>query len=242
MINTLNESHLHKALKNYYMIQWEHSKEEQKVGPYIIDVLAEDKTALEIQTGSISRLKEKIAYLIEENYKIIVVYPLVTTKFIKLYDIEGNLKSKRKSPVHKDIYSIFRELTGIAPFLTDKNFSLHVVDVIISEKRCQTEKPVQSKNKNRRFLKNWIKVDKTLEEIQDIRQFNTVSDWLNLLPKQRDKYFSAKDIKLALVNEGIKITQDQVRLMLWVYKKAFLIKEAQKEGRTILYTEYKDKA
>ena len=43
--------------------------------------------------------------------------------------------------------------------------------------------PVQSKNKKRRFKKDWIKTDKSLNKIIQTIQFNNKQDYLKLLPQ-----------------------------------------------------------
>ena len=150
MINTLNESSLHKTLKHYYALQNEGSSTEVPLGPYIADIRTHDGSIIEIQTANLAHLRDKIQYCLNERTRITVVYPLVTTKYIETYSNNGTADSKRKSPLHKNIYSVFKELTSLYSFLQDSLFTLEVVEITMTETRQATDKPVQSSNKRRR--------------------------------------------------------------------------------------------
>lgn len=58
MINTLNETSLHKSLKAIYRIQC-NGKSEVKIGAYIADILCPDGGIIEIQTGTLGKLLKK---------------------------------------------------------------------------------------------------------------------------------------------------------------------------------------
>ncbi len=60
IINTLNETHLHRTLKSIYALGIPGSKMEAPVGDYIADILAPDGSITEIQTGSLSHLSKKL--------------------------------------------------------------------------------------------------------------------------------------------------------------------------------------
>ena len=105
-------------------------------------------------------------YFFEQKRTVTVVYPLVTQKYIQTEDEQGKIIRKRKSPVKKNIYSVFRELTSLCPFLLKRNFYLHVVEVSVTEKRTATKEKVQSANGRRHFLRDWIKTGKNLDSIE----------------------------------------------------------------------------
>lgn len=235
MINTLNETHLHKTLKTIYRLQNEGCKEECPVGTYIADLVTDSGDIIEIQTGNLSHLLEKIKYFLGEKRKITVVYPLVTQKFIETTDFLTGKKTRRKSPKHKGIYDIFRELTGLHEILLKKNFRLEVLDVSITEERSTTENAVQSKNGRRRRLKNWLKTGKRLESIGTTWVFKSRKDYLKLIPKTLPENFTTTDLRLELEKEGTKVKTEQIRLMLWLYIKIGLIEKIEKKGRTNIY-------
>ncbi|MCR5764173.1 MAG: hypothetical protein K6G00_12410 [Treponema sp.] len=235
MINTLNESLLHKKLKSYYSIQNEGSRTEVKHGQYIADILTKDNTIIEIQTANLSRLYDKIQYCIDQEIQIKAVYPLVTTKYIETFSEEGKLISKRKSPQHKNIYSIFKELTSLYKFLQNKFFILEIIEVTMTEIRENTKIPVQSKNKRRRFMKSWIKTGKRLEEIGKSYIFNSKKEYLKLMPEGLKEEFTVKDVLTALKKAGIKAKEQSIRCMIWVYNKSGLLEQCGTIKRCYVY-------
>lgn len=233
MINTFNESSLHRTLKNFYKENNEGSETEVEYGPYIVDIKTKDGNVIEIQTQSLSHLKNKVEYFIGKKKKIRIIFPIVKNKIIETHLLDGSSKAS-KSPVHKSIYSSFNELTSLAPYLLSPYFYLDTVEVSIIEERHETEDKVQSKNGRRRFKKNWIKTGKRIKEIGEIKSYHGKRSWESLLPKKKIENFFRADFHEALKEEGIKLTADNASLMLWVYVKMGLI-EREKQGRKYIY-------
>ena len=96
-INTLAEKRLHRVLKSYY--EADETRHEQKVGSYIADILRENEI-VEIQTGGLYPLKDKIAfYLRETDYRVTVVHPIFVRKWILWVDpVDGSLSPRHRSP------------------------------------------------------------------------------------------------------------------------------------------------
>lgn len=235
VINTLNETHLHKTLKQIYSLQNPESKQEVPVGSYIADILTKQGNIIEIQTGNLSSLKKKCEFYISEKRKITVVYPLVKEKFITTYDVKNLQLRKRKSPIKKNIFSIFKELTGIYQFLLNPKFTLQVVEVIITEERQDSGTPEQSKNKRRRFKKTWNKEDKKLDQILKTYTFKGKEKYLTLLPKNLDEYFTVKDVYAKTKEIDKTVKENDIRLMLWVFLKIGIIEQTGKKGKAFLY-------
>ncbi len=235
MINTLNESHLHKSLKTLYLIENEGSKAEAKAGKYIADVLTKEGNVIEIQTGSLSHLLSKCMFYISEKRKVTVVYPIAVTKTIKTFDQNGHELSSRKSPRKQNLFSIFRELTALCPVLLDKNFTLEVLEVKITEERVKTTEAVQSQNNRRRFPKQWQKKDKRLEEIIKKHIFHGKKSYKSLIPKNLPEPFLFSDFYDGLSHD-VKVKKDDARLMLWVYTHMGLVEYLGKQGRFNTYS------
>ena len=236
MINTLNESKLHKTLKIFYAQKNEGCSIESPVGSYIADILTAQGNIIEIQTASLAHLAPKIRSFLEEKRKITVVHPLVVTKYIETIDSDTGCKKSRKSPQHKSIYSLFRELTALTPYLLHKDFALDVLEVSIAEERHSTNVPVQSENKLRRIKKNWLKDDKRLLSIESTKSFCGPAAYLALLPRSLSSTFTAKELCDALLAEGKKIKRSEANLMLWLYLRLGLIKRGKNKGRAYTYS------
>jgi len=192
--STINESNLHHSLKILYAEIYQGQTEVEKDG-YIYDIVSKNGNVIEIQTRNLSKLFNKIQDTIKNGHNIKLVYPLVITKRIKIYDEDGTLLSNKKSPKKGNIYDIFKEITGLHPILLNPHFSLEIVEIKMTEERRKTSEPVQSKNKKRRYKQNWLKTNKYLDEIINTSIFNTKEAYLKLLPPILREEFTNKDLR-----------------------------------------------
>jgi len=241
MINTLNESSLHRTLKQLYSLEDDFTTEE-KVGQWICDITnANRNQIIEIQTSNVSKLKSKIVGLLSLEKKVKIVHPVIIEKTIETYDLDGKLLYRRKSPKKENIYSIFKQITGLTELLLHESFTLEIIEISEIETRIKLSQPTQVKNKARHHLKNWVKTDKKLKQIYKTHIFKTAKDYLNLLPQyylqtsQND--FTVKQTRELL---NLKNVKTNASLMVWVLKKMDLIEEIYKEKREIHYRISKD--
>lgn len=234
--SVLNESNLHKTLKQIYAYRTEGETEVKSDG-HIFDILTKDNQVIEIQTKNLSKLLPKILDIISKNHKVTLIHPIPLTTTIELRDENEILLSRRKSPKKNSIYNIFRELTGLYPVLLNQNFTLIVTEIKMIELRKKTLEPLQSKNNRRRFRKDWIKTGKKLEEIITEKKFNSKEDYLALLPSNLPQEFCAKDIQNILKKDISlpKNTYTTVHLMLWVFLRMNLINLTETKGKTKYY-------
>ena len=235
MINTLNESKLHKTLKTLYAQKEEPCTTESPVGTYIADILTGRGDIIEIQTTSLANLVPKITYFLEEKRKVTVVHPLVTTKRIETIDSGTGQKRSRKSPKHQSIYSLFQELTKFTPFLLNPSFTLEVLEVSIAEERHTTPEPVQSGNRRRRIKKSWLKTDKRLLSIERSHRFYGVASYTALLPSTLPSPFTVKELTDTLLAQGFKIKRTEANCMLWLYVRLGLVARGTNKGRAYSY-------
>ena len=236
MINTLNESSLHKSLKQLYSLD-EGSTTESEINGKIYDIVDKNGNIIEIQTQNLSKLLKKAGIILESGKKFKIVHPIPVEKMIELYDFAGNLISKRKSPKKGSVYSVFRELTGIHHILLNENFTLEILLIKMTEMRIRTEKAVQTENKRRRFKRNWLKRDKKLDSIIETITFSQKEHYIKLLPEDILPEFSASDLKKALLKRSKfpSSAADNAGIMLWVLSHAGLIKSSDKKARNRLY-------
>ena len=246
MINTLNESQLHKALKTFYAVQFS-AQQEVQVERWICDLVCPDGGIVEIQTRNVSSLKEKIAGLLKLGRSVTIVHPIIKEKIIETCAADGTLVSRRKSPKKESLYSQLKEFTGLKDFLLDKKLTVICPEITIEEKRIVCEKPEQSKNKRRRFKKNWQKDGKALLTIGTSWKLNGKKDWLGLLPraviqgqKRRGEKaavlpFCAATVRDAFIAEQKKEAAPCANLLLWLLRETGLIQRVPREGRAFYY-------
>lgn len=225
MINTYSESRLHKTLKNLYAMD-RNGKTEQPVEGKICDIVADDGSIIEIQTGSLAKLHGKLGLLLP-RYRVTVVYPLVVQKTIETVGKDGSLMSRRKSPKKQGILDIFRELTSIYPYLLHEHFMLEVLEVSVVEHRVKVDSPMQLANRSRRFKRDWYKEDKSLAEIHTTHRFSSAEDYLALLPADLPEEFTVKDLGKALKTRNAS-------LILWVLRKMDLVEAVGKQGKALV--------
>lgn len=159
MINTLNETQLHRTLKEIYRLQNKGSrlevsakelfgeesiqknqketkkfsgntesdkkaaeKSKGKTKGFIFDIVTPEGNVIEIQTGNLSHLLEKIQYVIDHKTKITVVYPLAVTKYIETYEEKPELKQKKLLSLADDAFS-YGEFTGCTSEVAVSSFN-----------------------------------------------------------------------------------------------------------------------
>ncbi len=232
--STLNESKLHNSLKILYQEIYEGQTETEQDG-FIYDIVTKNGNIIEIQTKNLAKLLPKILKTIENGHNIKLIHPVPLTTRIELKDEQGTIISKRKSPKKGSIYSIFRELTGLYPVITNPHFSLEIIEIEMTEERTRTTEPVQSKNGRRRFRRNWIKTGKRLDTIINTTRFSKPEDYLKLLPPLPQP-FCAKDLKQSLdKNPDIPKHTADAHLIVWVLSHAGLLEHSESKGRTKYY-------
>lgn len=233
--STYNESRLHNSLKNLYCEIYEGYTEVEKDG-YVYDIVTKKGNVIEIQTKNLSKLLPKIIDTINFGHNIKLIHPVIITNNIFLMDKDGNKISKRKSPKKGSIYDVFKELTGIYPILLNPHFSLEIVEIEMTEERVRTDDFVQSKNKKRRYKKNWNKINKNLDKIINTKRFNNKDDYIALLPKSLPEEFCAKDLTSALKNEKAPSNAyKNSHLIIWVLNHMELIEETKVKNRNHYY-------
>lgn len=235
-INTYNESSLHRTLKALYSAE-DGSRTEQKRNGLIYDIIDAKGNIIEIQTGNLAKLLPKITAAINAGKEITIVHPVAVEKTILLTDGGGHIISKRKSPKKETAFSLFAELTGIYAALLDKHIRLEVPLVTITEHRIRTEEPVQTPNRRRRFKKNWLKTDKTLDTIIGTKQFYRAEDYLSLLPETLPAEFTVKDVSAALKADKTlpPSAASYAPVAVWVLSHMGLLEKTGIRGKSRVY-------
>ncbi len=234
MINTFNESKLHLKLKNLYALEY-NGKTEVKLddAPWIFDIITEDGNAIEIQTSNLSSLTEKCEYLLESGRKVRIVHTVFEEKVIETYEGNGNLLHRKKSPKKASLFDSLRGMTKLCHVLTNKNCTLEILYVRITEERRKTDGDVQSKNKSRRHLKDWISEGKRLEEILRKERFEKPQDYLSLLPDEiRGTEFRLCDLQREIKKARSARDTKWASLLIWILMKMNLLEVSRTQGRS----------
>lgn len=220
-IGTLGEKYLHALLKKF--CEPNTLCHEVKVGRYTADVCVGTQI-FEVQTRSMTPLKPKLEYYLEEGYKVTVVHPIARQKHIVCCDPEsGELSKPKKSPKKGQFCHALTNLASIKYFLDWENLSVKLLLLDVTEYRNQNGYGKSRKKRSTRL-------DTIPTELVEVVELNSPSDYLKILPPL-PKVFSAKEFAKAC-----KASEFQSRIALGTLRYLEVVKEAGKEGKKILYT------
>lgn len=218
MINTYNESDLHKSLKEYFCPK--NGKTEQPLLGSICDILCDEGQVIEIQTSNLSALRLKLEKFLPEH-KVLIVYPIAVNSYIQVLNEDGSMKHRRKSPKHGSFFQIFKELSGLYHLINNKNLSFKLI--YISCEVIKTDRRLQKRRSHKPGI-----INKRLIKIHGIEDYKTMKAICNKVLKLLPKEFTNQDIK----NLGAKKHSSYTS---WFLKKAGIIKADGKRERFTLY-------
>ena len=215
----MTEYSLHSEIKDWYSILGDEI--ESKVEDFKVDILR-DKLLIEIQTGNFSAVKKKLNKLLLNN-KVRLVYPIAKLKWIVNVSGSGEFVSRRKSPKKGRLIDLFYELVYTPCLVKEKNFSLEVLLIEEEEYRCDDGAGS--------WRRKGVSVkDRRLLNVFDRITFEDDRDFLELLPKKLDGYFTNKILALKL---GISVRLAQK--ITYCLRKMGAISIAGKKGKELLF-------
>ena len=219
-IGLLNEKSLHASLKQWYAKP--HDLMEEKVDGFIIDIVR-DQLLIEIQTGTFSAIKAKLIKL-TRHHQVRLIYPIAQEKWIVKPDADNpDTISRRKSPKKGRIENLFHQLVSFPHLMKHPNFSIEVL--LIKEEESRRFNGVRRWRK-----KGWETEERRLLEVIDRQLFETPEDLYRLVPIQRNRPFTTKDIA-----ESLGIRRDLAQKIAYCLRKIGIIQCIGKQQRSNLY-------
>jgi hypothetical protein len=223
-IGTRRESSLHEALKIRYTGRGGRTEVVRK--GFVCDGIDASGTIIEVQSANFAAIYKKAENL-SRDARLVIVYPVIIMSFIELYDIEGKLLRRRRSPKKGSAWDIFNELV-YAPFLPAlKNLSIELALVDALERRVQ-----DGRGSWRR--KGISIADRSLLAFHETLSLEGISSYRRFIPAGLKGNFTVK--KLA---ETAKIGETTARKAAYVLAKLELIEKTGKEGRAWVYRQKK---
>jgi hypothetical protein len=221
LIGTLAERSLHAHLKRLYTQPGDCV--EEKISGYWVDI-RRGEDVIEIQTGSFASMKKKLAKLLEER-SVRIVHPVAVEKWITRIDADGEtFLSRRKSPKRGSLYDLFDELVSFPHLMQHPRFSVEVALVKEEEMRCEDGKGS--------WRRNGVSIkDHVLLEVADRVLFESPRDFLRVLPQGWTGPSTNRELSKALKQPYFRIAR-----MTYCLAKMELIRQAGKQGNSILYT------
>lgn len=217
-IGTLNESALHKSLKELYAKDGDEI--ECPVDDYIVDIKQKDRI-VEIQTSNLHRAVPKLYDLLRDHV-LHLVYPIAVRTTISK-TLENGTLQQRKSPKRRTIIDIFAALISGPEIILNPNFSLEVP--LIHEEQVR----VYDGSRGWRN-RHWLIVDRKLIEPLDIHLFNDADDLWSLFEKRMSSTFTTKHI-----SESMCITRRLAQQAVYCLRRCGVISAVGKERNEIIY-------
>ena len=182
-VGTLSEKMLHRVLK--YCYDPNPVNHEVEVLGSIADIKNE-QGIIEIQTREFGNLVPKLAKFLPQ-YRVNVVYPIVTDKIIRYVDKEdGSVSEPKKSPRHLCAYDAAKELRAISRFIGDENLTVTLLFMRAEEYRL-----LDGWDKTKK--KGATKLERLPTEIVGEMILKGKEDYLALLPDALPERFSAAE-------------------------------------------------
>jgi hypothetical protein len=226
-IGTEHESSLHRTLKIRYA--GKKGRTEVLTGGYVCDGITEDRDLIEVQTGSFGPLKRKIAELtslmeVEREFgRIRIIYPVTVLKYIELYDSEGTLLRRRKSPRKGTSWDLFKALLYAPelPLLPDLSIELILLDVL--EKRIQDGKG------------SWRRKGASISDREVLEYHQTIpllelKDYYQFIPFEKGAEFTVRDL-----GAQAHIETALARKALYVLTRLGMVRRLGKKGNAWVY-------
>jgi hypothetical protein len=219
-IGTERESSLHRALKFRYAGAAERT--EASLGGYVCDGISEAGEILEIQTGSFGPLKRKAPELSALGV-VRIVHPIIVSSRIELYDGEGVLLSRRKSPRKGTIWDLFKALLYAPELPLNPNIRIELVLVDIRERRIRDGRG----SWRRRGISV---VDRELTACHGSLPLHGIGDYGCFIPFPEHEEFTVK-----LLGDRARISPAIARKTLYVLTKLGVTERIGKEGNAFRY-------
>jgi len=220
IIGIRNESTLHRTLKYQYIGKG--GKSEVEVGEYVADGVRKDGEYIEVQTGSFAPLKKKVKEFAAAG-KVRIIHPIAVMRIIEVYNTNGKMLYRRKSPLRGTLCNLFDALVHAPELPLLKNVTIEAVLADITEKRLK-----DGKGSKRR--KGISKKDKELTKYHESVIFSKPKDYLALIPFKKNEEFTV--LKLA---KEAKIKTDMARKILYVLTKIKAVKRTGKKVNAWVY-------
>ncbi len=219
-IGTLNEGHVHAALKQRYVQPGDLT--EADVDGYIVDILRGEQI-IEIQTANFAAIAKKMRDL-SQRHPVRLVHPIAADRWIvKLPQDGAGAETRRKSPKHGGFEDIFHELVSFPELCANPNFELEVVLTL--------EEEVRHRDGQRRWRRNgWVTVERRLLDVVATTRIRGPEDLAALLPDGLPDTFHTGHLAAALDRP-----RALAQRIAYCLRRCDVIRQFDKDGNTVIY-------
>ena len=219
-IGTRFESSLHRDLKFRYTGPG--GRTEVEVAGFVADGISARGEYIEVQIGHFGSIKKKVRELTRLS-KVRIIYPIITLKYIEVYNANGKFQYRRKSPKRGNPWDIFSDLVHASELPLIRGLTLELALVDVSEERMQDGKGS--------WHRKGISIkDRKLLAVHERIILKKPSDYLRFIPFEKDERFTS-----AQLGEKAGIRTDLARKTLYVLAKTNVVQRVGKQGNALVY-------
>jgi hypothetical protein len=227
-IGIVRESSLHRDLKIHYtgkggIIEVSTGYK----GKYVSDGITKTGEIIEVQIGSFGPLKDKIKHIAPLS-SIRIIHPIITQKYIEVYDAENTRCYCRKSPRKGTIWDLFKALVYAPEIPLMPRLTIELAMVAVKQQRRQ--------DRQGSWRRKGISImDTELTAVQDSLILSGRDDYNVFLSSLEVEPFTSRDL-----GNIARITPSLARKTLYVLTRLGIVKRSAKKGNAMLYTRILD--
>jgi len=199
----------------------------QKQRKFVADVLTPEGEIVEVQTGKLYPMREKLVFYMEQTaYRVTVLHPIFAIKYISWLDPHsGEVTARKKSPLRQTPLHALAELKPFVSYLGNPRFSLCLPALEVEEFRLLDGWGRGGKRGSHRFELMPL-------SLLDTYYFSTVGNYAALFPENEEfcAPFTAKSFGKVTRLRGYALYD-----ALAVFEALGVIERCGKEGRATLY-------
>jgi len=217
-IGTRCESSLHRALKFSYAGR----RTEREVAGFVADGISAQGEFIEVQTGSFAPLRKKAAKLIELG-GLRVIYPVIITKYIEVYNAQGKREYRRKSPRRGSPWDLFAALVYAPELPLTRGLAIELVLLDASEQRSRDGKGS--------WRRKGVSIkDRRLLAVHERICLEKLADYLRFIPFTREESFTS-----ASLGTRAGIRRELAQKTLYVLARLGIIEKTGKQRNMLVY-------
>jgi hypothetical protein len=165
------------------------------VAGFRIDAIDPEGRLVEVQSGALGPLRDKLAHLLPSRSMTVVKPVVVLRRIVRRSRAAGPDLSARRSPRRGAVADVFDDLVGLARHFPHPNLRLDVLTVAIDEVRI-----------DRRRRPGFAVADRILKDVMTTTTLVAADDLWDLLPDGLDGPFTTRDLA-ALLGRPIAVAQ-----------------------------------
>jgi len=223
-IGIKNETSLHRDLK--YTYAGPGGQTEVDVDGFVADGITATGEYIEVQAKNFGSIKKK-ALTIASQGRLRIVYPVIITKYIEVYNKKNMLQYRRKSPKKGNPWDIFNALIHAPELPLIPGIAIELALVDVTERRVRDGKGT--------WRRKGVSIhNRQLMTIHESICLGKNADYLRFIPFKKKELFTSGELA-----EKAGIQTDLARKTLYVLTKIGMVERVGKQGNSIIYSRRK---